>query len=184
MCNSYADISHHLSEMYGYSLSDSELTAITDKVIPAMREWQNRPLESLYVLVWLDGIYYKVRHEGRVVTRVLYSVIGLTLSGKKQVLGIYTAESESAKFWLNVLTDLKQRGIEELLITCIDGLSGFDTAIANVFPAATVQLCIVHQLRNSFRFIPDKHLKESVADIKTVYQAPTAEQGWKKATDR
>lgn len=180
MGNSYADISHHLSEMYGYSLSDSELTAITDKVIPAMREWQNRPLESLYVLVWLDGIYYKVRHEGKVVTRVLYSVIGLTLSGKKQVLGIYTADSESAKFWLSVLTDLKQRGVEDLLITCIDGLSGFDTAIANVFPAATVQLCIVHQLRNSFRFIPDKHLKEFVADIKTVYQAPTAEQGWEK----
>jgi putative transposase len=180
MGSSYADISQHLAEMYGYALSDSELTAITDKVIPAMRDWQNRPLESLYVLVWLDGIYYKVRHEGRVVTRVLYSVIGLTLSGKKQVLGIYTAESESAKFWLTVLTDLKQRGVMDLLITCVDGLSGFDTAIANVFPAATVQLCIVHQLRNSFRFIPDKHLKEFVADIKTVYQAPTAEQGWEK----
>ncbi len=176
--NSYSDISQHLQEMYGYSLSDSELTAITDKVIPAMREWQNRPLESLYVLVWLDGIYYKVRYEGRVVTRVLHSVIGLTLSGKKQVLGIYTAESESAKFWLSVLTDLKQRGVVDLLITCVDGLSGFDTAIGTVFPAATVQLCIVHQLRNSFRFIPDKHLKEFVADIKTVYQAPTAEQGW------
>jgi len=180
MGNSYSDISQHLAEMYGYSLSDSELTAITDKVIPAMREWQNRPLESLYVLVWLDGIYYKVRHEGKVVTRVLYSVIGLTLSGKKQVLGIYTAESESAKFWLSVLTDLKQRGVDDLLITCVDGLSGFDTAIANVFPTATVQLCIVHQLRNSFRFIPDKHLKEFVADIKTVYQAPTAEQGLEK----
>ena len=178
--NSYADISQHLQELYGYSLSDSELTAITDKVLPAMREWQNRPLESLYVLIWLDGIYYKVRHEGRVVTRVLYSVIGLTLSGKKQVLGIYTAESESAKFWLTVLTDLKQRGVEDVLITCVDGLSGFDTAIATVFPAATVQLCIVHQLRNSFRFIPDKHLKEFVADIKTVYQAPTAEQGWER----
>ena len=111
-------------------------------------------------------------------TRVLYSVIGLTLGGKKQVLGIYTAESESAKFWLGVLTNLKQRGVEDLLITCVDGLSGFDTAIANVYPAATVQLCIVHQLRNSFRFIPDKHLKEFVVDIKTVYQAATAEQGW------
>ena len=118
--NSYADISQHLVEMYGYSLSDSELTSITDKVIPAMREWQNRPLESLYTLVWLDGIYYKVRHDGKVVTRVLYSVIGLSLSGKKQVLGIYTAESESAKFWLTVLTDLKQRGVEDLLITCVD----------------------------------------------------------------
>ncbi len=180
MGSSYSDISQHLQEMYGYSLSDSELTAITDKVMPAMRDWQNRPLESLYVLVWLDGIYYKVRHEGRVVTRVLYSVIGLTLSGKKQVLGIYTAESESAKFWLSVLTDLKQRGVEDLLITCVDGLSGFATAIANVFPAATVQLCIVHQVRNSFRFIPDKFLKDFVADIKTVYQAPTAEQGLEK----
>lgn len=175
--NSYADISQHLLEMYGYSLSDSELTAITDKVIPAMREWQNRPLESLYVLVWLDGIYYKVRSEGKVVTRVLYSVIGLTLSGKKQVLGIYTAESESARFWLSVLTDLKQRGVEDLLITCVDGLKGFDTAICSVFPAATVQLCIVHQLRNSFRFIPDKVMKDFVQDIKTVYQAPDRVQG-------
>ncbi|RCR65434.1 MULTISPECIES: IS256 family transposase [Larkinella] len=176
MGSSYADISQHLSEMYGYSLSDSELTAITDKVIPAMREWQNRPLESLYVLVWLDGIYYKVRHEGRVVTRVLYSVIGLSLAGRKQVLGIYTAESESAKFWLSVLTDLKQRGVEDMLITCVDGLKGFDTAIATVFPAATVQLCIVHQLRNSFRFIPDKYLKSFVKDIKGVYQASDREQ--------
>jgi putative transposase len=152
------------------------LTAITDKVIPAMREWQNRPLESLYGLVWLDGIYYKVRHEGKVITRVLYSVIGLTLSGKKQVLGIYTAESESAKFWLSVLTDLKQRGVDDLLITCVDGLKGFDTAIFNVFPAATVQLCIVHQLRNSFRFVPDKLLKDFARDLKTVYQAPNREQ--------
>lgn len=175
--NSYSDISQHLLEMYGYSLSDSELTAITDKVIPAMREWQNRPLESLYTLVWLDGIYYKVRSEGKVATRVLYSVIGLSLGGKKQVLGIYTAESESAKFWLSVLTDLKQRGVDDLLVSCIDGLKGFDTAIASVFPAATVQLCIVHQLRNSFRFVPDKLLKDFARDLKTVYQAPNREQG-------
>ena len=174
---SYSDITQHLQEMYGYALSDSELTAITDKVIPAMREWQNRPLESLYTLVWLDGIYYKVRFEGKVVTRVLYSVIGLNLSGKKQILGIYTAESESAKFWLSVLTDLKQRGVEDLLVTCVDGLKGFDTAINSVFPAATVQLCIVHQLRNSFRFVPDKMLKDFANDLKTVYQAPNREQG-------
>ena len=136
MGSSYADISQHLGEMYGYSLSDSELTAITDKVIPTMRDWQNRPLESLYTLVWLDGIYYKVRSEGKVVTRVLYSVIGLSLAGKKQVLGIYTAESESAKFWLSVLTDLKQRGVEDLLVTCVDGLKGFDTAINSVFSSS------------------------------------------------
>ncbi len=178
MGSSYADISQHLGEMYGYALSDSELTAITDRVVPAMREWQNRPLESLYTLVWLDGIYYKVRQEGKVVTRVLYSVLGLTLSGKKQVLGIYTAESESARFWLTVLNDLKNRGIEDVLITCVDGLKGFDTAIANVYPAATVQLCIVHQLRNSFRFIPNKLLTDFVKDIKTVYQAADGVQGW------
>jgi transposase-like protein len=154
---SYSDITQHLQEMYGYALSDSELTAITDKVIPAMREWQNRPLESLYTLVWLDGIYYKVRFEGKVVTRVLYSVIGLNLSGKKQILGIYTAESESAKFWLSVLTDLKQRGVEDLLVTCVDGLKGFDTAINSVFP--------------------DKMLKDFANDLKTVYQAPNREQG-------
>jgi putative transposase len=175
---SYSDISQHLLEIYGYTLSDSELTSITDKVLPAMRDWQNRPLESLYVLMWLDGIYYKVRQDGKVVTRVLYSVIGLTLSGRKQVLGIYTAESESARFWLTVLSDLKQRGVEDILISCVDGLKGFDTAINTVFPRTTVQLCIVHQLRNSFRFVPDKHLKEFVKNIKTVYQAPTAEQGW------
>ena len=105
--NRYSDISQHLPEMYGYTLSDSELAAITDKAIPAMREWQNRPLDSSYTLVWLDGIYYKVRYEGKVVTRVLYSVISLNLSGKKQVLDMYTAESESVKFWLSVFTDLK-----------------------------------------------------------------------------
>ncbi|MBC3788254.1 IS256 family transposase [Spirosoma utsteinense] len=178
MGSSYADISQHLGEIYGYALSDSELTAITDRVIPAMREWQNRPLESLYTLVWLDGIYYKVRQEGKVVTRVLYSVLGLTLSGKKQVLGIYTAESESARFWLTVLNDLKNRGVDDMLITCVDGLKGFDTAIANVYPTATVQLCIVHQLRNSFRFVPNKLLADFVKDIKTVYQAADGEQGW------
>jgi putative transposase len=175
---SYADISDHLQEMYGYSLSDSELTGITDKVLPAMRDWQNRPLDSLYVLLWLDGIYYKVRQDGKVVTRVLYSVIGLSLNGKKQVLGIYTAESESARFWTTVLGDLKQRGVEDVLIACVDGLKGFDSAINSVFPRTLVQLCIVHQLRNSFKYVPDKYLKEFVAAIKMVYQAPTAEEGW------
>lgn len=168
---SYSDISGHLQELYGFSLSAGELSSITDRILPVLKEWQNRPLYSVYVAFWLDAMYYKVRLDGKVVTRVLYSVIGLNLHGKKAVLGIYLSESEGAKFWLSVLQDLKQRGVEDVLFACVDGLKGFPEAIQTVFPQTLVQLCVVHQIRYALRLIPDKNVKEFMVDLKAVYQA-------------
>lgn len=169
---SYSDISAHLQELYGFTLSAGELSSITDRILPVLKEWQNRPLYSVYVAFWLDAMYYKVRLEGKVVTRVLYSVIGLNLHGKKAVLGIYLSESEGAKFWLSVLQDLKQRGVEDVLFACVDGLKGFPDAIHAAFPQTFVQLCVVHQIRYALRLIPDKNVKEFMSDLKAVYQAP------------
>lgn len=176
---SYADIAGHLQELYGFSLSVGELSSITDRILPVLKEWQNRPLYSTYVALWLDAMYYKVRVDGKVITRVLYSVIGLNLEGKKEVLGIYLSESEGAKFWLFVLNDLKQRGVEDILFACVDGLKGFPEAIQTAFPLSIVQLCIVHQIRYALRLIADKNVKEFMIDLKSVYQAPnlkTAEE--------
>jgi putative transposase len=169
---SYSDISGHLQELYGFTLSTGELSSITDRILPVLKEWQNRPLYSVYVAFWLDAMYYKVRVDGKVVTRVLYSVIGLNLHGKKAVLGIYLSESEGAKFWLSVLQDLKQRGVEDVLFACVDGLKGFPEAIQAAFPQTLVQLCVVHQIRYALRLIPDKNVKEFMVDLKAVYQAP------------
>jgi transposase-like protein len=169
---SYSDISAHLQELYGFTLSAGELSSITDRILPVLKEWQNRPLYSVYVAFWLDAMYYKVRLDGKVVTRVLYSVIGLNLHGKKAVLGIYLSESEGAKFWLSVLQDLKQRGVEDVLFACVDGLKGFPEAIQAAFPQTLVQLCVVHQIRYALRLIPDKNVKEFMVDLKGVYQAP------------
>jgi putative transposase len=169
---SYSDISGHLQELYGFSLSVGELSSITDRVLPVLKEWQNRPLHRLYVATWLDAMYYKVRVEGKVVTRVLYSVIGLNLHGKKEVLGIYLSESEGAKFWLSILNDLKQRGVEDIIFACVDGLKGFPEAIQTAFPQTFVQLCVVHQIRYALRLIPDKNYKAFMTDLKAVYQAP------------
>ena len=169
---SYSDISGHLQELYGFSLSVGELSHITDRILPVLKEWQNRPLYSLYAACWLDAMYYKVRVEGKVVTRVLYSVIGLNLHGKKDVLGIYLSESEGAKFWMTVLNDLKSRGVEDIIFACVDGLKGFPEAIQTIFPKTLVQLCIVHQIRYSMRLIPDKDCKTFMNDLKAVYQAP------------
>jgi transposase-like protein len=169
---SYADISGHLQELYGFRLSMGELSTITDRILPVLKEWQNRPLYSVYAALWLDAMYYKVRVDGKVVTRVLYSVIGLNLHGKKEVLGLYLSESEGAKFWLSVLNDLKQRGVEDVIFACVDGLKGFPDAIQTAFPQTAVQLCIVHQIRYALRLIPDKNAKEFMQDLKAVYQAP------------
>lgn len=169
---SYSDIQGHLQELYGFSLSSGELSNITDQVLPLLREWQNRPLYSVYVALWMDGMYYKVRVDGKVITRVLYSVIGLDLHGRKDVLGIYLSESEGAKFWLTIMNDLKQRWVEDVMFAFIEGLKGFPEAIESAFPHTQVQLCIVHQIRYSMRLIPDKHYKEFLKDLKTIYQAP------------
>jgi len=174
---SYSEIGKHLQEIYGYSLSASELTSITDKILPMLREWQMRPLSRFYVVAWLDAMYYKVRTDGKVNTCVLYSVIGLNLRGQKEVLGIYLTESEGAKFWLSVLQDFKNRGVEDIFISCVDGLKGFPEAIENVFPKTQIQLCIAHQIRGSLRFIPEKYIKEFIVDLKSVYQAPNSSIG-------
>lgn len=169
---SYADISGHLQELYGFSLSMGELSSITDRVLPALKEWQNRPLQSVYAVTWLDAMFYKVRVDGKVITRALYSVIGLDLEGKKEVLGIYLSENEGAKFWLTILNDFKSRGVEDIIFACMDGLKGFPEAMNTAFPLTIVQLCIVHQIRYAMRLVPDKDAKEFMTDLKAVYQAP------------
>jgi transposase-like protein len=185
---SLGDIQDQVEEMYGFKLSKAKLSSITDAVLPTLEAWRKRPLESVYAIIWLDAMFYKVRHEGKVVTRAMYSVLGLSFQGNKEVLGIYIMESEGARQWLNVLGDLKERGVEDILIACVDGLNGFPKAIGELYPKTNVQLCVVHQIRNSARFVPDKHIKAFMKDLKMVYQAPgrelaeqallELEQGW------
>ena len=168
----YRQIQTHLQELYSVELSEAQLTNITDKILPVVEEWRSRPLESMYAIVWLDAIHYKVRHEGRIENRAVYSILGVNLEGKKDVLGIYVIENEGAKFWLQVLTQLQQRGVEDILIACIDNLKGFAEAIETIFPKTEVQLCVVHQIRNSMKYVGTKHQKEFMRDLKPVYQAP------------
>jgi putative transposase len=172
---SYSDIQSHLSEMYGIEISDGVLNNITDRIIPVIREWQSRPLERIYPIVWMDAIHFKVREEGRVKTKAIYSVLGANIKGNKEVLGLYTGDSESASFWLQVLTDLSQRGIEDILIACIDNLKGFADAIENIYPKTEVQLCVIHQIRNSMKYIPKKYRKEFINDLKPIYKASSTE---------
>ena len=170
---SYSDIQSHVSEMYGISLSDGMLNSITDRIIPVIREWQSRPLERLYAIVYMDAIQFKIRDEGRVVTKAVYTVLGVNMRGKKEILGLYIGQNESASYWLQVLTDLNQRGVEDILIASIDNLKGFADAIENIFPKTEVQLCIIHQIRNSMKYIPWKHYREFIKDLKKIYQATT-----------
>jgi putative transposase len=172
---SYRDIQAHVLQMYGTPISEGTITRITDQIIPAIRAWQERALERVYPIVWMDALYFKLRSEGKVTTKAVYSVLGLTIEGHKEVLGLYLGEQESATFWLQVLNDLKQRGVEDILIASIDNLKGFRDAILNIFPRTEVQLCVVHQLRNSLKYVASKYRKEFVADLKTVYQAATRE---------
>lgn len=168
---SYSDISEHVQEMYGISVSSAAISAITDKIIDTVKAWQQRPLDSHYPFVWLDAIHYKVRNQGRYESRAVYTVLGLNVEGKKEVLGLYLSESEGANFWLSVLTDLHNRGIKDILIASVDGLTGFPEAIQTIFPKAEVQLCIVHQIRNSLRYVGSKHHKAFMIDLKRVYKA-------------
>lgn len=165
------DICDHIEEMYGFTLSPTTLSAITDRVIPMLKEWQQKPLESHYCFVWLDAMHYKVREDGKVISKALYNIIGVNNQGVKELLGIYIAESESSKFWLQVLEDLKSRGVQDILIACIDNLSGFADAIGEVFPKTEVQLCIIHQIRNSFKYVSYKDSKQFIEELRTVYQA-------------
>lgn len=172
---SYSDMQTHIKEMYGLTVSDGVINSITDRVIPAIREWQSRPLERIYSIVWMDAIHFKIREDGRVISKAVYSVLGVNMQGKKEVLGLYLGHNESASFWLQVLTDLNQRGIEDILIASIDNLNGFAEAIESIFPKTEVQLCIIHQIRNSLKYVPWKHYREFVKDLKQVYRASSLE---------
>ncbi|MDE3253797.1 MAG: IS256 family transposase, partial [Bacteroidota bacterium] len=146
------------------------------KVIPLVKEWQQRPLESLYCIVWLDAMYYKVKEEGRTQTRCVYNILGINKDGRKDVLGMYVSQSEGANFWLGVITDLKQRGVEDILIASIDNLKGFDEAIRTIYPYTEIQTCIVHQIRNSIKYVASKDQKAFIADLKPVYRADNEDQ--------
>lgn len=172
---STGDIESHMRELYDIEISDSTISRITDKVLPLVKEWQERPLEEVYAVVFMDAIHYHVRCEGRIVKRAVYIAIGIDMSGCKDVLGMYVGENESAKFWLTIMNNLKNRGVEEILIACVDGLTGFPQAIDAVYPHAEVQQCIIHQIRNSTRFVSYKDLRRLMADLKLVYAAPSEE---------
>ena len=171
------DISSHIDEIYGYKLSAESISAITDKVLERAKEWQSRPLEPIYAIVFMDGMVMKMRVEGAVRKVTVYLIIGIDLEGNKSCLGLYFAETESAKYWLSVMNELKNRGVEDILIFAVDNLAGISEAIEAVFPAAEIQKCIVHQIRNSLRFVSWKERKFVAADLKQIYMAATADQG-------
>lgn len=174
---SYNDIVKHLDEMYGLTVSPSTLTAITDSIIEDIKAWQSRPLESVYPFVWMDAIHYKVKEENSIKTKAVYCLLGVGRDGTKDLLGLYINETEGARFWLQVLSDLQNRGVKDILIASIDNLKGFAEAIESVFPQTEVQLCVVHQIRNSTKYVAYKDLKPVMASLKKVYTASTKEQG-------
>lgn len=168
---SYRDIQDQLKEMYDVELSVGTLNAITDKILPDILEWQQRPLESVYPVMWLDAMHFKVREHGKVVTKAVYNILGVNRDGEKQVLGIYFGDNESSSFWRNVMHELQQRGVADIFIACIDNLSGFADAIEDIFPRTDVQLCLVHQMRNSIKYATHTDVKPLVRDLKKVYTA-------------
>ncbi|NDW19904.1 IS256 family transposase [Dysgonomonas sp. 216] len=172
---SVSDIEQELQDIYGYRLSTSAISIITDKVNQQVLDWQNRPLESIYCIVWMDGIVFKVRQGGKVINKTIYLAVGLNREGYKEILGMWLGQNESAAFWQGVLTDLKARGVEDILITVTDNLNGFTQAITNVFPMANTQICVVHQIRNSCRYVVWKDKKEFTADMKLIYNATNRE---------
>jgi transposase-like protein len=170
---SLRDISNHIKEMYDTEVSHTVLSQITDRIIPELKAWQSRPLEPVYCILWLDAMHYKVRDNGKVVSRAVYNILGINSSGEKEILGMYVSESEGASFWLQVLTDLHNRGMKDVLIACIDNLSGFSEAIESIYPNVEVQSCIVHQIRNSLKYVASKDQKAFMADLKPVYRSET-----------
>lgn len=172
------DISDHIKEIYGFDLSAESVSKITETIMEQAKEWQARPLDSVYPFLFLDAVHYSVRTNGKVIKRAAYVVLGINLEGKKDVIGIYIGENETSKFWLQVLTDMKSRGVKDVLISSIDGLPGFSDAIKTVFPKAEVQRCIVHQIRNTLGNVPWKDRKSLAQDLKAIYNAPTEEQGF------
>ena len=182
--NSTREISDILEEQFGNRISAETISSITDRVLPEIQSWKNRPLDRVYPIVWLDAVHYKVMDEkNRPVTRAIYNVLALNPEGRKELLGMYISKSEGANFWLGVLTDLQNRGVQDILIACVDGLKGFPDAIASVFPETTVQLCIVHQIRNSVKYVASKNQKEFMRDLKLVYQAVNKDAAEKALDD-
>ena len=172
---STTDIQEQIEQIYGVQVDSTSVSNITNALIDSIKEWQSRPLEKVYFVVWMDGISIKIRHNGKIVNKTIYLVIGLTQEGLKQVLGMWVAPTESASFWMSVLTDLKARGVEDILIASTDNLTGFTDAIKSVFPLAVTQLCVIHQVRNSLRYVVWKEKKEFTADMKKIYHAATIE---------
>ena len=179
----YRDISSHMEEIYGIEISKSSITAITDKILPKIKEWQNRPLDEIYPIIFLDAMHFKCTEGVVVVSKAFYTVLGINQEGKKDVLGLYLSETEGANFWLSVLTDLQNRGVKDVLIACIDGLKGFPEAINTIFPKTEIQLCIIHQIRNSLKYVASKNQKEFMTDLKEVYKANSKDLAESKLLD-
>ena len=169
------DIEDHLRDIYGVDASPALISRITDKIMPQLVEWQSRPLDAIYPILFLDGVIFKVRKDSRVINKCAYSVLGIDMTGRKEILGIWIAETESASFWTTVCNELKNRGVKDVLIVCHDNLSGLSDAVNTVFPKTEQQLCIIHQIRNSTKYVSYKDIKAVIADLKTIYQAPDEE---------
>ncbi|WP_103105360.1 IS256 family transposase [Brevibacillus reuszeri] len=167
------DIQDHLQQLYGIEVSPTLISNVTNKIVPLIKEWQNRPLQSVYAVVFLDAIHFKVKQDGAIVNKAAYMVIGIDLDGHKDVLGIWIGENESAKFWLHVLNELKNRGVQDILITSVDNLRGFTEAISACYPKTEIQKCVIHQIRNSIKYVSYKDLKRVTAELKPIYKAPT-----------
>jgi transposase-like protein len=170
---SNSDIEEQINELYGFQVSTSVISKITDSITDDIIAWQNRPLEPVYLVVWMDGIVFKVRENSKVINKTIYLAVGLRRDGKKEVLGLWLGKNESASFWMSVLTDLKARGVQDILITATDNLNGFTDTINNVFPESKTQICIVHQIRNASRYVVWKDKKAFTHDMKSIYNAPT-----------
>lgn len=171
--NSYQSIREHLKDYYDLDFSNGTLNAVTDKLLPELESWRERDLDPVYPIVWLDAIHYKIKENGRFVSKAIYTILALNIEGKKELLGLYLSDSEGAHYWLSVLTDLQNRGVKDILIACVDGLKGFPEAIETIYPDTEVQLCIIHQIRNSVKYIGSKNQKAFMADLKAVYKAAT-----------
>ena len=166
-----SDIESHIRDIYGIEVSNTTVSRVTDKILPIAKEWQQRPLETVYAVVFLDAIHFHVRSEGQIIKKAVYIAIGINLDGRKDVLGMWVGENESAKFWATVLNGLRNRGVEDIFIACTDNLTGFSAAIEAVFPKTEIQNCIIHQIRNSTKYVSYKDLKALMADLKAVYAA-------------
>jgi transposase-like protein len=170
---SYQDMRSHIEDLYGIHVSNGTLNAITDKLLPELQAWRERDLDAVYPIVWLDAIHYKIKENGRYASKAIYTILGLNIEGKKELLGLYLSDQEGAHHWLSVLTDPHNRGVKDILIACVDGLKGFPEAIESIYPNTEIQHCIIHQIRNSMKYVASKNQKAFMADLKGVYKAAT-----------